>query len=85
MGPLIVQSCIATMAMLEDLEVARKILKNRCTDIEFRGIFESLVAICDCLSKNPPSSHLLVFREVKIQQKTSLALVVESFTEHNNT
>ena len=45
--------------------------------------------ICDCLSKNPPSSHFLVFREIpfkKIQLKiTSLALVVETFTEHDKT
>ena len=22
------------------------------------------ISICDCLSKNPPSSHMLVFREI---------------------
>ena len=50
---------------------------------------EGIPSICDCLSENPPSSHLLVFREIpfyKIQLKiTSLTLVVETFTEHNNT
>ena len=42
------------------------------------GVIVSFV-ICDCLSENPPSSHLPVFREIA----TILALVVESFTEHN--
>ena len=51
--------------------------------------FHYIRNICDCLSENPPSSHLLVFLRniiLKIQLKiTSLAFVVEIFTEHNNT
>ena len=53
-------------------------------------VYTHISYICDCLSKNRPSSHLPVFQEIatilKIQLKiTSLALVVETFTEHNNT
>ena len=31
-----------------------------------------MYAICDCLSENPPSSHLLVFREIPFQVKNSI-------------
>ena len=51
--------------------------------------FSLCYQICDCLSENPPSLHLPVAISrntiLKIQLKTSLALVLESFTEHNNT
>ena len=43
--------------------------------------------ICDYLSENPPSLHLPAIQEIPFQnfilKKTSFALVVDSFTEHN--
>ena len=71
MGPLIVQSVAQLACMAKHGNArefggipSRKILKNKCPDIEFGGILESLMTIYDCLSENLPSSHLPVFREI---------------------
>ena len=39
----------------------RSILSNRTISVYKIHLYS---VICDCLSENPPSSHLLVFREI---------------------
>ena len=41
--------------------------------------------ICDCLSENPPNQYFEKYHFKNSIGKTSLALVLDSFIEHNNT
>ena len=50
------------------------------------GQFSGYNPVCDCLSKNVPNLHFQYFEKYhfKIQLKINHPLVVDSFTEHNN-
>ena len=57
-------------------------------NLEMSPILTWGITICDCQSENPPSALASISRNtiLKIQLKiTSLALVMETFTEHNST